>query len=352
MNMRTHLLLCIIVFLTQGRRDMPQGRYFAFIFLICWHSTGYSQRETVFDEVVTLYNEIVYDIPEVPSWCLRLDMGGELVTAGGIQLYAETQGEGIPLVLLHGGPGATHHYFHPYFSRAAEFSQVIYYDQRGCGLSDYHRGKGYTIQQAVDDLENLRIALELDKWVVLGHSYGGLLAQLYAVTYPDNLIGLVLVNSATSLNTELERTSQYDFFSEKEATRIRDIYNMTDLSLAQSVYNRHLNGDWKRQSYYRPSLEQMAELVLYECVHAPVFGSRIMRSAAQLDFNETFQDFGIPTLIIEGRWDLTWNTDKPGVLHGQHPNAELIILENSGHNPFEDEPDVFFRELERFTGML
>jgi len=204
----------------------------------------------------------------------------------------------------------------------------------------------------VDDLENLRIALALDKWIVLGHSYGGLLAQLYAVKYPENLLGLVLVNSATSMNIELERTSQFDFFSAKEAARIYDIYCMADLTLAQSLYNRHLNGDWKRQSYYRPSMEQIAELALYECVHAPEFGSRVIRSAANLDFSEAFQNSEIPTLIIEGRWDLTWNTDKPGVLHSQHPNAEMIVLENSAHSPFEDERDSFFLELELFIGRL
>ena len=63
------------------------------------------------------------------------------------------------MVLLHGGPGGTHHYFHPTFSRAAEFSRVIYYDQRGCGLSDYAPGEGYTIQQAADDIEALRLVM-------------------------------------------------------------------------------------------------------------------------------------------------------------------------------------------------
>jgi len=124
---------------------MLKRRYLLIVLLICLYSTGYSQRETVFDEVVTLYDEIVFNIPEVPSWCLRLGLEGVLITTEGIQLFVETEGNGTPLVLLHGGPGTTHHYFHPHFSRAAEFSRVIYYDQRGCGLSGYQCGKGYTI---------------------------------------------------------------------------------------------------------------------------------------------------------------------------------------------------------------
>lgn len=328
-------------------------RYCLVVFLLLFScSNSGIQRETVFDEVVTIHDEIIYVVPDVSRWCDRLGLEGKKINIGDTELYVETEGEGIPLVLLHGGPGATHHYFHPHFSRAAEFAQVIYYDQRGCGLSDYEPGEGYSIQQAVNDLENLRIALGLDEWVVLGHSYGGLLAQEYAITYPENIAGLVLVCIATSLNIDLEPTRQYDFMSEEEIARIREISRMSDLSMEQQLYNRLLNGDWKRQSYYRPSEERIAEVARYEWVQDRIFRPQLWESVLELDLEGAFQDFQIPTLIIEGKWDLTWNTDKPGVIQTQHPNAEMVILEHSGHEPFEDEPDTFFTELERFISRL
>ncbi len=92
----------------------------------------HSQQETVLDEVVTIYDEIVYDVPEVPRWCERLGFKNKRVDIGDAELYVETEGDGVPMVLLHGGPGGTHHYFHPQFSRASNYAQVIYYDQRGC----------------------------------------------------------------------------------------------------------------------------------------------------------------------------------------------------------------------------
>ncbi len=332
---------------------MKQNRILHFpllcILLSLITTSGYSQRESVLDEVVTIYDEIIYDIPEVSSWCDRLDLEGELTTAGDIRLFVETEGEGVPIVLLHGGPGATHHYFHPAFSRASEFAQVIYYDQRGCGLSDWEAGEGYTIQQAIDDLENLRIALGLEEWIVLGHSYGGLLAQMYTVTYPENVAGLILVGSAVNMTTVLKSSRQWDYFSEEELLRNQEFCNMEELTLPQQLYNRHINGDWKRQSYYRPTDEEIAEFVLYEWSSDPFFPSGVLRTAYNFDIAAEFLDCQIPTLIVEGRFDLTWNVDKPGVLHSQHPNAKMIYFENSGHDPFEDEPDIFFQELESFV---
>ena len=80
---------------------------------------------------------------------------------------------------------------------------MITYDQRGTGISDYVKGEGYSLPQAAADLDNLRLALGIKKWVVLGHSYGGLLAQYYATKYPENFAGLVLVGSSLGVDAPL-----------------------------------------------------------------------------------------------------------------------------------------------------
>jgi len=311
-----------------------------------------SQQETVLDESVTIYDEIFYDVPEVPRWCERLGFEGQRVNVGDAELYVEVEGEGMPMVLLHGGPGGTHHYFHPHFSNAADFARVIYYDQRGCGLSDYEPGEGYTIQQAANDLENLRQALGVEQWVVVGYSYGGLLAQLYAKEFPESLAGLVLVSAAVSLNIELEPSRQYDFISEEEQARMQEINQMPDLTNEQRMFNRYLNGDWKRQFFYRPSEERIAEMARYEWVHDSEFRDGIIESVYPIDLVGEFDDFKVPTLIFEGRWDLTWNTDKPEVIHNIHPNAQMVVIDKAGHSPFADAPDEFFGELQAFIESL
>jgi proline iminopeptidase len=310
-------------------------------------------RETVLDRKVHIEKGLVLDIPEVPRLCDGMYIRKLRINIGDCRLYCEQEGHGKPIVLLHGGPGATHHYFHPHFSQAKGFAKIIYYDQRGCGISDYEQGKGYSISQAVEDLDNLREALKIKKWIVLGSSYGGTLAQCYVLKYPERVAGLVLVGSSTfGLPITLGKTRQYDFMSPEEKTKIQEIYMNKSLSLEQSVFNRHLNGDWKRQNFYKPSREQLARRALYEWKHDGSFRSRIIESLNGLDFERSFDGCPIPILIMEGKWDLTWSADKPKKLHACFPGSKLVIFERSSHLPFEDEPEKFFTVLKDFVSGL
>lgn len=320
-------------------------------------------RETVLDRVIHIEKDLITEIPTVERWCDRLELKKYRINVGDCKLYVEEEGEGIPIVLLHGGPGSTHHGFHPYFSSANKFARVIYYDQRGCGVSDYQRGEKYTADQAVDDLENLRKKLNIQKWVVLGHSYGGLLAQRYSLKYPESFAGIVLVGSSLGMEVDLKSTRQYDYISDDEKQRMRQIQKeIAALAIAQQlsnerkleliVFNNHLNGDWKRQSFYKPTREEIAQTALYEWKPAPNFRKDMHKSIYAVDVEGAFENCPIPTLILEGTWDLTWNTDKPEILYKNHPGSHLLMFERSGHSPFEDEPERFFSELEFFVENL
>ena len=312
-------------------------------------ANGTRQRETIFDRAVHIEKQLILDIPRLPPLCDSLELAEQRVRAGDCTLYCEQEGRGTPLVLLHGGPGCTHHVFHPELSRASEFARVIYYDQRGCGQSSYTKGKGYTVQQAVHDLENLRKALKVNRWVVLGHSYGGLLAQCYAVKYPEALAGLVLVCSAPAIDVQLRPTRQFEFLSPDERQRVAAIYRTRGLSSAQSIFNAHLNGGWKRQSYYKPSREQLARMALHEWKHDRELRAGVCPDMQKVDLRGAFDHCPIPTLLVESKWDLTWNTDKPGALHKNHPHAKLVTFERSGHSPFKDEPERFLEVLRQFV---
>jgi len=320
-------------------------------------------RETVLDRITHIEKELMTEIPQLPRLCGLLDLKKSRVEVGDCQLYVEEEGKGMPIVLINGGPGGTHHYFHPHFTGAKDFARVIYYDQRGCGLSDYKRGMKYTVGQAADDLDNLRKALNIEKWVVLGHSYGGLLAQYYVTNYPQSAAGLVLVGSSLGTGDQLKPTRQYDYFSQEERKKMREISkeisqlakekNLSEEdALALLVFNNMNNGDWKRQNFYRPSREELARKALYEWNYDRKFRDDINGSVNKIDLKGAFQNCPIPTLIMEGTWDLTWNIDKPGILHENHPGAKLVMFQKSSHNPFEDEPEKFFTELKDFIGHL
>jgi len=324
----------------------------------------FGKTESILDRRVHLEPQLITKIPQVPRWCDLLSLEKKMVDIGEARLYVEEEGEGVPVVLLHGGPGATHHYFHPWFSLAKKFARVIYYDQRGCGLSEFKPGpEGYSVFQAVDDLEALRKALGIDKWVLLGHSYGGFLAQFYAVVYPEHVAGLVLVGSSLGMPVETGRSRQLDYLSPEEKKRLREIrtelreyFQQHQLSYRKKlqllVYNGFLNGDWKRQNFYRPDEEQMARIALYEWDHDQNFNSIMNRSMNQVDLTGLFERNPIPTLIFEGKYDLTWGEKKPGILKKNHPRARMIVVDRAGHNIFSEAPGEFFRHLREFLSAL
>ena len=317
--------------------------------------------ESILDRTEHVEPALITEIPETFRWCDRLEnLDKRRIDVGGAELYVELEGRGTPLVLINGGPGGTHHYFHPWFSRARKYAKVVYYDQRGCGLSDFQPGEeGYSVEQAAGDLDALRQALGFEKWIVLGYSYGGFLAQLYTVLHPENVSGLVLLGASPGIRADTGRSRQGEFITEAERKRmtelrkeLNDYAKNRDLTrqehVALAVYNNFLNGDWKRQNFYRPSPDRLAQGALYEWVQDENFNGIVGQSQGGWDFTGAFEDNPIPTLILEGQWDLTWGEKKKGVLKGNHPHAEMAVFENASHGIYDEDPDGFFRVLETF----
>jgi proline iminopeptidase len=347
--MKTLRVIIAVAVLTTGLRGWPDEAEPA---NPSASASSEHQRETVLDRRVHV-EEGILEVPRVAPLCAELKLEKRRLKVGDCALYCETEGKGSPVVLINGGPGGTHHDFHPYFGRAADFATVVYYDQRGCGQSDYARGEGYTIQQAVDDLDQLRQALGLDRWVVLGWSYGGVLAESYTVKYAEHVAGLVLVGASDDgMRLELQPSRDHDFLSSAERQKIAEVYANRSLSLAQALFNAHLNGDWKRQNYYRPTREELARTALYGWKHDPAFRREILHDLGYLDLSGLFDDCPVPVLLLEGRHDLTWGADKPQKFAGCFPGSRLVLFEASAHGPFEEEPDKFFAILREFMGSL
>ena len=118
------------------------------------------------------------------------------------------------------------------------------------------------------------------------------------------------------------------------------------------LYNWGLNGDWKRQHFFKPTSERFAEAALYEWDHDGDFNSVVSRSQERFDLTGAFENNPIPTLVLEGEWDLTWGEKKRDVLAGNHPQARYLLFENAGHSIYKEQPDTFFRVLAEFLGAL
>src|SRR5580658_5937775 len=145
----------------------------------------------------------------LPSHAANYKIDEGYVDANGLLIYYTSFGQGPPLLIVHGGPGASHDYFLPYLIPLARHNRLIFIDERGSGKSQkLDDPAGYTVENMVEDVEAVRQGLVLGKISLLGHSYGGVLAQAYALKYQNNLTHLILCStfpSTTEMNQVLAR---------------------------------------------------------------------------------------------------------------------------------------------------
>src|SRR6266851_46011 len=155
--------------------------------------------------------------PKAAKLLLSIEEG--YVDAGGVLIYYKSLGHGDPLLILHGGPGASHDYFLPHLLPLAKKNRLVFIDERGSGKSAKLENPAlYTVENMVEDAEAVRKSLGLGKINLLGHSCGGVLAEAYALKYQNNLSHLLLCSTfhSTKQLNEVFRTMKA-----KMATELR-----------------------------------------------------------------------------------------------------------------------------------
>jgi len=146
--------------------------------------------------VILLSLTVVAQKPQAPAHAISTNVypiQEGYVDAKGVLIYYKTIGQGTPLMIVHGGPGASHDYLLPYLLPLARGNKLVFIDERGSGRSEkLEDATQYTVENMVEDVESVRQALHLGKISLMGHSYGGVLAQAYAFKYQQNLTHLIL----------------------------------------------------------------------------------------------------------------------------------------------------------------
>jgi proline iminopeptidase len=287
---------------------------------------------------------------------------GKYVHVNGAKLWVVTVGEGDPIILIAGGPGNAHVGLRSFDQLAQNHHQLIYFDAFGRGKSDTALNVNeYTLNRDIEDIEGLRKALKLDKISVLGHSYGGLVAQGYAVKYPEHLSHLILANTFHSFvmwqenddNSNHEIKTNYpDIW--KELMKIREQGAVSSDAKHQEIYGRVPYGflysynpsrfEGKGDNDY-PNLNNTK--LYYQMVGKDgdfIVGSDI----GTFDYRKQLKDLKMPVLIIGGRYDrvaVPWMMVK---FRQYCPQAEFVMFEHSGHNPQVEEPVREFSVINAF----
>jgi len=284
---------------------------------------------------------------------------GNYVLINGAKLWVESEGAGAPILLIPGGPGDSHTYFHPWFSELAKHFRVIYFDAFGRGRSDRAKDASeYTFQRDVEDVESLRKELKIDRWTVLGHSYGGMVAQGYALKYPMSLEKLILSNSfysgemwqANNDNCNAEFRNQFP--------------ELWETLLAVRAEGNNSSSPEHQRAYALPSgllyfydasnasRVSRDSLIINTDVYYQLVGADgdfiIGGDVAKLDFRKDLKNLKMPMLIIEGRYDRV-AVPRFSILFKKYaPQASFVMFEKSGHNPYIEESEKYFSILNDF----
>ncbi len=288
---------------------------------------------------------------------------GKFVTVMGAKIWYEVEGQGEPLLLIPGGGGGSHDYYHPYFSALARSFRVVYYDGFGRGKSDRAKAPAeYSFARDVEEVEALRQALGLGKVHVLGHSYGGLVAEAYALKYPDSIRKLVLANTFVSgadyqesnehFNREL-REFLPELWSKVEAARAKGLVSSSPQ--LQEVYLGNIATMLELFYFYDPA--NAAKIVFdehtfnaeeYYAICGPDADFQLGPEMLRLSFGDGLSRFQKPILIIVGRADgVVLPKLALKIARHAHP-AETVVMEKSGHFAFIEETSRTMEVIEQF----
>lgn len=255
--------------------------------------------------------------------------------------------------ILHGGPGGDHTGYKPGLTPLSEHMQLVYIDNRGSGHSDHGPQESYTLENNVADIDALRRHLGLEKVVLHGHSYGGMVAQEYALRYPDHVAGLLLLTTSPS----------YEFLH--KARKIVEEKGTPEMKEITAVL-------WEGQFESQEQLNRFYEIMapMYSVTHnvqpseeekqrtldARARSNRSYHALNQgfggflktFDLRDELPNITAPTLIMGARHDWITPVEESVEIAQRIPNSELVIFENSSHSVIKDEYEKYLAAVVSF----
>ncbi|HEY7625431.1 MAG TPA: alpha/beta fold hydrolase [Ilumatobacteraceae bacterium] len=281
------------------------------------------------------------------------------VAAGRARLYVRDVGEGWPIIVIHGGPDFDHSYFLPDLDLLADSYRLIYYDQRGRGRSSAGvHPEDVTIESEAGDLDLVREAAGLETVVLLGHSWGGLLAMEYAVRHPDHVSHLVLMNTgpasharAVSLRRELARRKSPEEAATMAAIASTDVYKAGDLGADAAYYRIHFGTTLRRPDLLQRLLDHLRRgstpdgIILARQIEEHLYEQTW--SVTGYDLTPQLQQLVMPTLLIHGDDDFV-PIDVARDIANTIPDSRLVVLDGCGHFSYMEQPDRVRACLDEF----
>lgn len=274
-------------------------------------------------------------------------MQGMVAVPGGDVWFKRTGGgAGLPLLVIHGGPGLPHDYLRS-LGRLATEREVIFWDQLGCGRSKCPPNRElWTMERSVAEVDAVVRALDLDRYHLFGNSWGGMLAQQYVLdTQPAGPASLVISNSIASIPE----------FAKMVARLKSELGPAT-----QAAIDRHEAAGSTHAPEYQASIRTWNETYLcrarpwpreledaFRNMSAEVFETmfgpsdfHIVGTVRNWDVVDRLSEIAAPTLVLAGRYD-ECVPEHMWEMHQRIPDSRFELFEASAHMPFIEEPDKF-----------
>lgn len=248
--------------------------------------------------------------------------------------------------IIHGGPGVDHTSQKPCFSPLSRHLQLVYFDHRGQGRSARGQKETYTLDNNVEDMEALRQYLGLEKIVLIGSSYGGMVALSYAVKYPENVSQLIVI--ATAANSGFLQRAQ-------EILAVRG--NEEQKAIAHQLWSGNFENEEQLRQFFQV-MGSMYSQTNHQKLNSLTSDQTILSiDAINFAFSGFLNHYNIvnqlhkiisPTLVIAGRHDWICPPEFSQEIAQAIPDAQLQIFENSGHLIRVDEPQLLLNEIAKF----
>ena len=275
----------------------------------------------------------------------------------GTRLYFDVDGMGLvpnggrmeprpPLFLLHGGPGGDHSSFKTSVNGLADVAQLIYLDHRGSGRSAAAPAANCTLDENIQDLEAVRSYLGLEQIAVLGSSYGGMVAQGYAIRYPQHIDRLILVATAPSFR-----------FLEEARRIVQERGTPDQIRVCEILWSAGFTSVEQLYEYYKT----MGPLysTAFDSDKFEAGWQRGIRNFAQLnsgfggflrefDYTERLREIDCPTLVLAGALDWICPPSQSQLIADRISAARLEVFAASAHSIAQDEPEKFMTLVRAF----
>ena len=292
----------------------------------------------------------------------KLAHGDFHTTVNAAEIAYHVRGSG-PVVMVHpGGPGIEWSFVQ--MPRLEKFATVVYIEPIGTGASGRLADpRGYTIDRYVSDVEGLRAHLDLAKFVLLGHSHGGFVAQAYALAHGDHLRGLILYDTSPTTGPdwqkEVEQNVQWfksePWFAEAQDGLAHETSATTDEEMTTvfrhefPLYFAEYTRRAKEFEPYRASVTITA---------APGRGTSDSTASSSVgvapvfDVHDRLGEIHVPTLVIVGKKDFVTSEKFAKMLHEGISGSHYLLLEHSGHMGHIEEPGPFAEGIRSFLKSL